>query len=124
TTYTGSIGGGTGGISKVGSGWLTLAGPLTFTGNVSINSGELYLTGSNTYTHGTFINQGVLNVTSDANLGGETSGLQLGAGTIRLGNGFSSSRSTQITSAISRIEVQGTNHATINAQIFGAGNLN
>jgi len=73
TLYSGALGG-TGGLTKAGSGTLTLSGANAYTGTTIVSAGSLIVNGNQSAANG------VLNVTSGATLGG--SGVIGGATTI------------------------------------------
>ncbi|RXZ44441.1 hypothetical protein EBB06_04870 [Crenobacter cavernae] len=72
STFSGGIAG-TGGLSKIGSGTLTLSG-------------------ANTYSGGTAINGGAVQVASNGALGAASGGLSLNNGTLKVAESFSTAR--------------------------------
>ena len=89
TTYSGVLGG-SGSLSKIGSGTLTLSGSNTFSGGVTINAGILAANSAGALGTAAPINNATLNLTgaSDINYTGLSTGLS-GSGTnnVTLGTG-------------------------------------
>jgi autotransporter-associated beta strand protein len=102
TTFSGAISG-TGGLTKIGSGVLTLSG-------------------SNTYSGGTTINAGTLAVSADNNLGNSSGGLAFGGGTLQFLSGFTSNRAVTLNSGGGTFDTNG-NNSTLGGTISGAGGL-
>ncbi len=103
TTISAAIGNGSGGITKVGSGLLTLSGTNTFTGGVSINAGTV-------------------SVGSDSNLGDSSGALAFGGGTLRTTAGITAARSVSLAAAGGTIDSNGFN-STFSGVISGSGGL-
>jgi len=76
---------GVGGLTKFGSGTLTLTGNNTYTGNTVINGGTLVTTAAS------FLGNGVITVASNANLSVTFSGSTLGAGSLNVGSSITNS---------------------------------
>lgn len=68
--------GGTGGLTKIGAGILTLSGDNTYTGPTTLNEGKMVLSGTST-TSGVSANAGTLVIGNAAALGSGTLGLAL-----------------------------------------------
>ena len=103
---------------------VTFGGTISGTGAVVVRGagiGTLTLTGNNTYAGGTTIDFGTLAVSSDANLGAVSGGLNFLSGTLRFLSSFETSRAATIgTGAV--IDVgQSTN--TMSGVISGNGGL-
>jgi autotransporter-associated beta strand protein len=102
TTFSGAIGG-TGGLTKIGSGVLTLSG-------------------SNSYSGGTTINGGTLAVSADSNLGNSLGSLAFGGGTLQFLSGFTSNRAVTLNSGGGTFDTNG-NNSTLGGTISGSGGL-
>ncbi|MBB2483636.1 DUF4347 domain-containing protein [Mitsuaria sp. WAJ17] len=83
TSFSGALGG-TGGLTKLGSGTLTLSGTNTFTGATTVSAGELALSGGSALADGSAVTvaSGALLTLASA----ETIASLAGAGTVALGN--------------------------------------
>jgi autotransporter-associated beta strand protein len=97
--------GGSGGLTKLGAGSLTLAG-------------------SNSFSGGTAINGGTLIVSNDANLGAANTTLTLGDGTWQTTDTFSTPRPITLNAASSTIDVGSNTTLTLVGAFSGAGTLN
>ncbi|MGV0909114.1 autotransporter domain-containing protein [Martelella sp. FOR1707] len=104
TTFTPVISG-SGSVTKMGSGTLTL-------------------TGTNTYSGGTFFNGGVVSVSQDANLGNVAGALTFNGGTLQFGAAFdpNSMRAISLQSGGGTIDTNG-NDVKIVRTITGAGSF-
>ena len=93
-------------------------GPLT-----KISAGTLTLSGTNSYSAATTINNGTLAITTDTNLGAGASTLTLNSGTILQANGSSSLSSHTVTlGGAATIDTNG-NPFSITSAILGSGPL-
>lgn len=71
------------------------------------DAGTLVLSGNNRYTGGTQLFEGVLQAASDAALGAAQGGVMFRGGTLRVGDGFTTSRAFDIGSEGGRLETSG-----------------
>jgi autotransporter-associated beta strand protein len=101
----------------------TFAGTISGTGDLTkIGSGTLTLSGSNTYSGGTTINAGTIAVSADSNLGNSAGGLAFGGGTLKFLSGFTSNRAVTLNSGGGTFDTNGYN-ATLAGTISGTGGL-
>jgi autotransporter-associated beta strand protein len=99
----GAVIGGTGGVTKQGSGTVTFSGV-------------------NTYSGGTTINAGTLAVSADNNLGNAAGGLTFGGGTLQFGAGFTTNRAITLNTGGGTIDT-GANAVTLGGTIGGTDGL-
>ena len=111
-TFTGSgnitesgVIGGSAGITKTGSGILTFSNTNSYLGNTTINGGTL-------------------SVSSDGNLGGLISGINLNAGILEIATGFTTARTINLGDPASTLQVDATQTFTVSTPITGTGTLN
>ncbi len=104
----------------------TVSAPLGGTGALTKStSGTLTLSGANTFLGGTTINGGTVVVSSNANLGGITSGVTVNAGTLEIATSFNTGlRVFTLGNAASTFQVDAGQTFTVNAAIIGPGTLN
>ncbi|WP_175104578.1 autotransporter-associated beta strand repeat-containing protein, partial [Pararobbsia alpina] len=102
-TQNGTIGG-TGALTKIGTGTLTLAG-------------------QNTYAGGTSLDGGVVQVSADANLGAATGPLSFNGGTLRTTADMTMSRATALDTGGGTIDTMPGTQLTQNGTIGGTGVL-
>ncbi len=100
-------------IGNAGSGGLTKAG-----------SGALTLNGANTYFGGTVINAGSVVINSASSLGDASGSATIGNATLRSTATFSSSRNFSLGHANSAVSVDPSTVLTIGGVVSGAGTLN
>ncbi len=102
TAFSGGISG-TGGLTKIGLGTLTLSG-------------------ANTYSGGTVTDAGTLAVSADNNLGAASGGLSFGGGTLQFLSGFTTNRTVTLNAGGGAFDTDG-NNATLGGAISGTGSL-
>ena|SRR5258708_6847765 len=102
TTFSGAISG-TGGLTKIGAGTLTLSG-------------------SNSYSGGTALNAGTVAASADNNLGNSSGSLAFGSGTLQFLSGFTSNRAVTLNSGGGTFDTNG-NSATLAGTLSGTGGL-
>jgi fibronectin-binding autotransporter adhesin len=91
TLFGGPISGG-GALIKDGAGVLQVDGVASHTGGTTVNDGTLVLTANNTYTGGNTLNGGTLQISSDANLGDASNGIDFDGGVLHTTDSFSTAR--------------------------------
>ena len=103
----------------------TFNGTISGTGGLTKNgSGSLSLFGTNSYSGGTTINNGTV-VVNNANSLGATSGtLSLNAGTLQITTGFTTSRNTILGDVSSTVQVDSSQTYTTSGVHSGTGGLN
>ncbi|CAD5277914.1 conserved exported hypothetical protein [Bosea sp. 62] len=107
-----------------GGHYIAVSATLGGTGGLTkLGSGTLVLTGNNTYAGGTTISAGWLVVGADFNLGDASGGLTLDGGTLLVTNSFSSARTVTLGSAGGGIEVDSGYTLALSGTISGAGGL-
>jgi len=117
-----TVGSGNGTIDTMGNA-NTLSGTISGAGGLTkIGSGVLTLTGTNSYKGGTTVKAGTLDVSADANLGDAAGPLTLDGGTLQLTASFDNSRAVTLGAANGIIDTMGNNNA-FNGIIGGAGGL-
>lgn len=101
---------------------LTLNGVMGGTGALTKSgTGTLVLAGANAYQGGTFLDEGTLSVASDANLGDATGGPSFNGGTLRSTATFSSARSVTLNAGGGTFEALAD--LTLTGAIGGVGRL-
>jgi len=107
-----------------GGHYIAVSATLGGTGGLTkLGSGTLVLTGNNTYAGGTTISGGWLSVGADFNLGDASGGLTLDGGTLLVTNSFSSSRAVTLGSSVGGIEVASGESLWLSGTISGTGGL-
>ncbi|MEY2536981.1 MAG: fibronectin-binding autotransporter adhesin [Verrucomicrobiota bacterium] len=108
-----------------GSGSTVVSGAISGTGGLSkIGSGLLTLSATNTYSGSTTINAGTVAINSASSLGAAGAALTINAGTLEVTNGFATNRSTTLGNAASTIQVDAGQTFAINSNLGGGGVLN
>lgn len=113
--------------SAASAAWVaTLDNTLTGVGINKTGLGTLVLNGANTYTQNTQLTAGALAVSSDANLGASTAGLDFQGGTLRvMGTAFTNTaRAFTLGGAGGGFDIaDAANTFTVNQALSGAGSL-
>lgn len=101
----------------------TISGVISGTGSLTkLGTGQLSLTGSNSYTGNTIVNEGILQVNTSAALGSASNTLTLNGGTLRYSAGFTTSRSVILGAGNGTVNTNG-NNAVLSGTISGSGSL-
>jgi fibronectin-binding autotransporter adhesin len=109
----------------------TNANDFTMNGVISGNNvltkdgtGTMYLNGTNTYGGGTTINSGTVVINNASNLGATGGDLTIGAGTLEVATGFTTSRNIVVTDTSSTVQVDAGQNYNVTGSVSGAGSLN
>jgi len=104
---------------------LTHNGVIAGTGILTkLGAGTLTLTGANTYSGGSHIDAGTLSVAFDNNLGNAAGTLTLDGGTLQTTLGFTTSRGTTLNAGGGTFNVDGGTVLIHNGSVTGSGALN
>ncbi|PIG09264.1 autotransporter domain-containing protein [Comamonas sp. 26] len=90
---------------------------------VKTDMGTLVLGGRNTYSGGSKIDSGVLSVSSDANLGAASGGIELNGGTLATTSSFDTGRTITLSTAAGRVQVASNTELGMTGAIVGRGGL-
>lgn len=102
---------------------LTVSNNISGTGSLAQNgTGSLVLSGANSYTGNTVISSGIVSVSSNGNLGGAGSNIQLAGGTLQTTGSFSTGRTVDL-QANSSIFTNAATTLTVSGVVSGAGAL-
>ena len=103
---------------------ITFGGIVSGTGILSqVGPGTLTLTGMNLYTGGTTVSSATLSVGSNVNLGNGSGGLTLDGGKLLVANGFSAARTVALTANGGTLSVAAAGGGLFLGNITGAGGL-
>ncbi len=112
-----------GGVFDTNQNDVTLANVISGAGGITKKgSGVLTLTGTNTYLGDTVITGGTLSVSSDAQLGGAASGIVFSGGVLHVTDSFSTARTVTLNDTPGNgIEVAANETLTMSTSIGGSG---
>ncbi len=97
---------------------LSLSGQISGNGGIfAAGSGTVALTGNNSYLGGTTINGGIVQINSATSLGAASGSVIINAGTLEVLNSITTSRSFQLGSATSTIQIDGDGTYEIDGNI-------
>jgi autotransporter-associated beta strand protein len=97
-TFASAIGSSTSAsLVKTGSGALTLSGPNTFTGSLTLSAGTLTLSGANIHTGGTTISAGTVILGNAAALGASAGAVSVASGAVLNLNGYTVANTNPLT---------------------------
>ncbi len=123
TTTRGSVTLGSGTLTTGNDSTTTYAGVISGTGSlVKTGTGTFTLSGASTYSGGTVINEGTISVGSNGNLGNVLGQLTFGGGTLRITNGFASTRDVTLNAGGGTFDTSG-NNLTMSGDMTGTGGI-
>ncbi|MFL6584104.1 MAG: autotransporter-associated beta strand repeat-containing protein [Chthoniobacterales bacterium] len=124
-TLSGNISPGFFATTFTGAGNTLVSGVISGIGGLTKNgSGTLTLNGVNTYIGNSRINGGIVAINSASSLGGASGSLTINAGTLEVTNSFATTRAMTLGNASSTIQVDPSQTYTVNSAIGGSGFLN